>query len=121
MQIFTIDQHLIDRGRVAFHLAALQFMCGPNSSVYTAGRRRLGGLAVVPGAVVAAIEMGLNTTEEIVPAVARATRCWPSTITAVLEGLGKDGVPDRLWASNANGTFRLIDHAAITPFTVMTS
>ena len=121
MQVLTINQGVVDSGRTAYHLAALQFMCGPNSSVYTAGKRRLGGLPVVPGAIVAAIEMGFTTSYEIVPAVARATRCWETTIHSVLEELGSDAVPDRLWSIMPNGTYRLTDRLSMMPFTVFTS
>jgi hypothetical protein len=121
MQIMTINQTVVDYGRTAYHLAALQFMCGPKSSVYLSGRCRRGGLAVVPGAIVAAIEMGFTTSFEIVPAVARATRCWESTIKTILDELGRDDIPDRLWSANPNGTYSLTDRPAAMPFTVFAS
>lgn len=121
MQIMTLNQVLVDRGRTAFNLATIQFLCGPNSSVYTAGKRRLGGIEVVPGAIVAAIEQGLNTPFEIIPAVARVSRCYESTVKSILEGLAGEDVPDRLWAPNTNGTYSLTDNPIVKPFTVMTS
>lgn len=119
MEIITLTRDAVDRGRVAFHLAALQFMCGPNASPYSTVKRRKGGLPVVPGAIVAAIEMGFTTPFEIVPAVARATRCLESTIVSVLEGLGSDEIPDRIWSANPNGSYRLMEPSALTPFTVL--
>ncbi len=119
MEIVTLTPEAVDRGRVAFHLAALQFMCGPNASPYSTVKQRKGGLPVVPGAIVAAIEMGFTTPFEIVPAVARATRCLESTIVSVLEGLGSDEIPDRLWSANPNGSYCLEDSATLTPFTVL--
>ena len=121
MQIFTLNQALIDHGRAAFELSSLQFLSGPNASVNRADRWRGGGIGIVPGAIVAAIDRGLTTPEAIVPAIARLSRCRDSTVITLLETLGRDDVPDRLWSLGADGSYALTDRAVWQPITVVTS
>lgn len=121
MQIMTIDQALVDKGRTAFNLASLQFLCGPNSSVYEVGKRRMGGFAVVPGAIVAAIEQGFTTHSEIVRVVAQVSRCREATVLTLLESLSADSVPDALWWLTSDGTYDLVEGRSVNPFTVLTS
>lgn len=104
MQILTIDPTLIAQGRAVFEASK---KCGP-----------VMGLPVVPGAIVAAIEDGIFTEEDIERNVSRYTRCRRSTVKTVLENLSTKVNPNGLWSRDQDGRFRLVDQP-VQPFTVM--
>jgi hypothetical protein len=121
MNIYVIDEALVDQGRAAFSKGARQYLCGSAVPGYQVAKARKGGIQIVPGAIVAALELGLRTEEEIVPTVAKISRCWPTTVSAILETLAEDRVADRLWAQNPDGTYRVTRNAKFKPFTIMAS
>lgn len=121
MQILTIDAELVARGRAAFSAGTRQYLCGREVPGYAKSLRRGGGVAVVPGAIVAAIELGLCTSDEIVPTVARVSRCRKSTVSTILNELATDRVTDQLWAVKPDGTYRLVRTVDPKPFTLIAS
>jgi hypothetical protein len=92
MKIYTVNATLLAQGRAVFE-AGLR--CGPER-----------GLAVVPGAILAAIENGLTTHSEIERAVAFHSRCRRSTVATVLAALSTERNPNGLWARDADGCYR---------------
>jgi hypothetical protein len=91
MNIHIIDTALVARGRSAFRSCVRQYLGQED-----ADRER--GFGMIPGAIVAAIEMGIVIPREIAKTVARVTRCRDTTVAEVLEALGAPWVEDRLWA-----------------------
>lgn len=111
MQIFSLNEYAISAGKAAFHRYRTAVTCGRASEIYEAGMCRQTGLSVVPGAIVACIEQGSNSEDEIVHAVARVSLCRRSTVSAVLYALCGGDPHRHLWRATKRGDFELHDHA----------
>lgn len=106
MQVMLFNQETITAGRQSFTAGMYE------AAVRTRRERcvaRSKGVQAVPGAIVAALEMGLTFANNIVPAVSRVTGCRRSTVRTVLETLGGESFADRLWKpSDKAGYYRLL-------------
>lgn len=121
MYVFTVTEALINKGKEAFAAGVRQYLGGPNSPFYEDELGRDSGVAVVPGAIVAALESGAAHEEEIIPMVTRVSRCRWSTVATILEALSKETIPDRLWAQAENGRFELVQNGERNSFSVITA
>jgi len=106
MQIIHITDATIAAGKAAFQSYRTACLCGPSADIYAQGLRRQTGLAVIPGAIVACIEQGMTTEDEILNGVARLSLCRRSTVRSVLVGLSGDDPERNLWCADKNGTFK---------------
>lgn len=119
MNIFTVTDELINNGRQAFSAGVRQYLGGPGLPFYEEDMGRETGVAVVPGAIVAALEFGVCYDQEIIPMVSRVSRCRWSTVSTILEALSEETVPDRLWARDENGMCELVQSDGRKPFSVI--
>ena len=119
MNIFTVNEELINNGRQAFSAGVRQYLGGPSLPFYEEDMGRDTGVAVVPGAIVAALEFGVRLDQEIIPMVSRVSRCRCSTVSTILEALSEETVPDRLWERDENGVCQLIRNDGRKPFSVI--
>lgn len=87
----------LDTGKSALALYCSAQACGDGSAIYSVATYRDTGLEVVPGAVIACIERGMTSEDEIVNAVARASRCKRRTVILLLEALTGDDPRQHLW------------------------
>lgn len=97
MNIIKLDTVTLDKGKSAFALYCAGRTCGETSAIYADAAQRETGLKVIPGAIIACIERGMNSADEIINAVARTSRCKRSTVTSILDGLNGDDPSQHLW------------------------
>jgi hypothetical protein len=115
MNIHIVDSALIARGRQSFRSCVLQYLGNDNPC-------RESGVGMIPGAIVAAIEMGIVSPEGIAKTVGRVTRCWDTTVGEVLETLEDPRVEGRLWAwCDRSQRYHLVDNTNRKPITIMTN
>lgn len=108
MHIIYLTAATIAAGKSAFNSYRAAVMCGPSAAAYIPGLRRQTGLVVVPGAILACIEQGMVTEDEILNGVARLSRCRRSTVLSVLIQLS-GGDPDiHLWRADRAGNYHAL-------------
>jgi hypothetical protein len=108
MHIIHLTDATIAAGKSAFNSYRAAVMCGPSAAAYVPGLRRQTGLAVMPGAILACIEQGMITEDEILNGVARLSRCRRSMVLSVLIGL-RGGDPEvHLWRADRTGNYHVL-------------
>jgi hypothetical protein len=112
MHIIHLTAATIAAGKSAFNSYRAAVMCGPSAAAYVPGLRRQTGLVVVPGAILACIEQGMVTEDEILNGVARVSRCSRSTVLSVLIKLSGVDPEVHLWRADRNGNYRALTQSA---------
>jgi hypothetical protein len=97
MNIFTITEQTIVRGKASFETYMSAVVCGPGTWAYDAKPMRETGVELVPGAIVGCIEAQIDANDNIVGAVARITKCRRSTVRACLKALTGENPREHLW------------------------
>jgi hypothetical protein len=109
MQIIHLTEDAIALGVAALDDYCAAMMCGPLAPSYGQRLKRATGLGVVPGAILACIEQGIISEDEIVNAVSRASRCRRSTVRSVLAAI-TGGEPERFMCKcDPQGRYQLHD------------
>ena len=106
MRIFSLDDQMITDGQNAYHQYRTAMLGGPRSLTYDAGMRRMTGVQVVVGAIIACLEDGIDSEADIITVVSRVSRCRWWTVETILRTLAAWPVADRLWFF-ALGRYRL--------------
>lgn len=114
MQIITINETTIAAGKAAFQWYKAASMCGSDTAVYDAGMYREQGKPVVVGAIIASIENGMDSEEQIVASVARVSHCRRSTVLTILAALTGNEPTDHLWRVD-DGRYSLLQRDAREP------
>lgn len=85
MNFIKIDHQVLDQGKEVFKVYSRAAICGGDDREgHAASKRRVGGLATLPGAAVACFDSGIIDKRAAASAIARATRCRVWTVESFL-------------------------------------
>lgn len=113
MRIFSLDDQMITDGQNAYHQYRTAMLSGPRSLTYDAGMRRMTGVQVVAGAIIACLEDGIDSEAEIITVVSRVSRCRCRSATVSSRRATRARLSPTLRESLPIQNLSLIDHIVL--------